>query len=248
MKRLAPRFALRSPIWVGLFTLWAMGCGDTGRERVELALFASGSAPRTIELGAGTARATLSRADVAFGPAYFCASATASAELCEVAVAELREAVLLRALEPTPEALGVLSATTGSIQSSVYDYGLSWLLTQNQVRASANAPGGHSAILEGTVERAGQLLRFSAAIDVKPSKPGQLTVNTQRTQHEIVGEGERLTLLVDPTSWIDRMNVDALFALDVDGDGSVVIPPDSTLYESILQGMLNRTPVGFRWE
>ena len=94
----------------------------------------------------------------------------------------------------------------------------------------------------------GKFWLFSAAIDAKPGKPGQLTVNTQRTQHEIVGEGERLTLLVDPTSWIDRMNVDALFALDVDGDGSVAIPPDSTLYESILQGMLNRTPVGFRWE
>lgn len=222
------------------------GCGDTGRERVDVALLAQGTAPRTLEITG--ARVTLTRADVAWGPAYFCASAMASAELCELAVAELREPVLLHALDATSQPLGALSAVTGSILSAIYDYGISWPLTQSQSRASSVAPEGHSALLEGTVERAGRTLRFRAAIDARPAKRGQLTVNTQRTAHEITGEGERLSLTVDPSSWVDRLDVDALFALDADGDGSVDIPPNSVPYESILQGMVNRAPVGFRWE
>jgi hypothetical protein len=38
-----------------------------------------------------------------------------------------------------------------------------------------------------------------------------------------------------------------LFALDTDGDGAVVIPDDSVLHESILQGMVSRAPLRFQW-
>jgi hypothetical protein len=230
--------------WLCLLCL-LLGCGETGRERVTVALFARGTAARTLTLA--DASVTLTRADVALGPLYFCASELGRAELCEVAVVELLSPVLLSALEPTTQLLGELDATTGNIASAIYDYGISWLLTEPQPRAGGTAPGGHSAVLEGTVTRAGRSLRFTINVDAKPRVRGDLTVNAQRTSHVLTREGEQLTLTVDPNSWVDRLDIDALFALDADGDGSVLLPVDSTLYESVLQGMLNRTPVGFVW-
>ncbi|MDB4973371.1 MAG: hypothetical protein JWN48_1712 [Myxococcaceae bacterium] len=221
-------------------------CGDTGQERVGVALSAQGTAARPVAIG--KAEVTLTRADVAFGPLYFCASQSGRAELCEVAVAELLEVVPIAALDPVARPLGSMSATTGSIMSAIYDLGISWLLTENEARASPNAPAGHSAIFEGTIVRAGRTLRFSAAVDAVPRVRGDQTVNGQRTSHELVGRQEQVTLLIDPNLWIDRLDVDALFALDVDGDGSVVLEPGSQSHESIYQGMLNRAPLGFRWD
>jgi hypothetical protein len=223
-------------LWLGLILL--PGCGDTGGERVSVALFASGTPAR--ELLIGDARVVLTRAELAFGPAYFCASATASAELCAVAVAELRAPVHILALEPSEQAVGVLAA-------AIYDLGISWLLTQSEARASAAAPEGHSALLEGSIERAGRTLRFRAGIDATPGKRGELVVNTQRTEYELTGEGDALTLAIDANRWVDRLDVDALFALDTDGDGAVAIEQGTTTYEGILLGMVSRAPLGFGW-
>jgi len=231
-------------VWLGL--LLTVACGDTGGERVSVPLFASGTAPR--ELTIGDARVVLTRAELAFGPAYFCASATASAELCAVAIAELREPVRVSALDPSAQAVGVLAATTGTVHSAIYDLGLSWLLTAAEARASAAAPEGHSALLEGSIAKAGRTLRFRAGIDASPSKRGELAVNTQRTTHELTGDGDRLTLVVDANGWVDRLDVDALFALDTDGDGLVAIEKGTTSYEGILMGMTSRAPLGLRWD
>jgi hypothetical protein len=220
-------------------------CGDTGGERVSVALFASGTPAR--ELVLGDARVVLTRAELAFGPAYFCASTTASAELCAVAIAELREPVRVSALDPSAQPVGTLAATTGTVHSAIYDLGISWLLTAADARASAAAPEGHSALLEGTVERAGRTLHFRAGIDANPVKRGELAVNTQRTEHELTGEGDRLTLVVDANAWVDRLDVDALFALDTDGDGAVTIEKGTPTYDGVLMGMLSRSPLTLRW-
>lgn len=250
-----------------------LACGDTGQARVSVALTATGSAAESVTIADATVM--LTRADVALGPLYFCASAIGRAELCEVAVAELLPVVVLHGLDPTPQALGALDATTGNIMSAIYDYGISWLLTQNQPRASTSALDGHSAVLEGVIMRGGRTLRFSAQIDALPRVAGDQTVNGQRTSHALVSHTEQLTLTVDPNRWVDRLDVEALFARDTDGDGVVTIAPaDSaaeashmlpgvpdggssdagsaarevdTSYESILQGMTTRAPLGFVW-
>jgi len=224
----------------------AAACGDTGGERVAVPLFASGTPARALSIG--DARVTLTRAEVAVGPIYLCASASASAALCAVAVAEQLEPVLVHALDPSAAPAAPLAATTGTTRSAMYDLGISWLLTQPGPQASAVAPAGHSTVLEGTVERAGRTLRFSAGVDALPSGRGELTLNAQPTEHEITGQDERLTLVVDANGWVDRLDVDALFALDTDGDGFVTIEPGTTTYDEILQGMLSRSPPAFRWE
>jgi len=225
--------------------LWS-ACGDTGRERVDIALSAEGVAARPVMLSGATL--TLTRADVAFGPVWLCASEGARAELCEVALAELRDTVVMRALDPTPQPLGALTGTTGDVRSSLFDYGISWLLTASTPQPSARAVDGHSAILEGTLTRDGRTVRFRAAIDVLPRVRGDAALNAQRTSHTIEGEGERMTLIADPHRWVDRLDPAALLALDADGDGAISIDAGTVAYESILQGMVSRAPVTFRWD
>ena len=256
---------MKRVLLIGLVA-FAEACGETGQARVSVPLTATGTAARVVTIADATVM--LTRADLALGPLYFCASAIGRAELCEVAVAELLPVAVIHALDPNPQALGALDATTGNIMSAIYDYGISWLLTQNQPRASANAPDGHSAALEGVIVRGGRTLRFRAGIDALPRVAGDQTVNAQRTSHALVSHTEQLTLTVDPNSWVDRLDVAALFARDTDGDGVVTIMPDvamdsaadgglsdgggaatdvDTSYESILQGMLTRAPLGFVW-
>jgi hypothetical protein len=220
-------------------------CADAGQERVSLPLSARGSAARTLQIAG--ASVTLTRAELAFGPAYLCASEQARAELCEVARAELLDVKLLNALDGSTQPIGTLAATTGTVGSGLFDYGISWLLTEAQPRVSAAAPGGHSALLEGTLESGGRTLRFLAAIDVKPQSAGEAAVNGQRNAHELTGT-EQVVLTVDPQRWIDRLDVEALLALSPDASGQVTIAAGTLNYESILQGMVSRAPVAIRWE
>jgi hypothetical protein len=228
-----------------LVVLLMIGCGDTGQEHVELPLRAKGTAAREVALD--DARITLTRAQVSFGPAYFCASEAGRAELCEVALAEFTQSAPIDALDPSPQELGTLQATTGEVRSGLFDYGLSWLLTQNGARANPGAVEGHSALLDGTLTRGAQSLRFSVAIDVKPRMQGDLAVNGQVTRHTL-REGSALTVEVDPNAWVSQLDVDALFALDGDGDGAVGIGASDAAYESILQGMVSRAPPRLQWQ
>jgi hypothetical protein len=227
--------------------LWLLlaGCGDTGQEHVELPLTATGTAAHPVALGDATL--TLTRADAAFGPVYLCASEAGRAELCEVAVAEFLGTVPVHALDPSPQSLGQLNATAGNIRSGLFDYGISWLLTQNEPRANPGAVEGHSAILEGTLTRGARSIRFRATIDASPRMSGDLAVNGQVTRFTIAGPLDTLEITADPHFWVSNLDAEALFALDADGDGAVEIPEDSVLHESILQGMVSRAPMRFKW-
>ncbi len=229
-----------------LLFLMVASCGDTGQEHVELPLTATGVAAHPVDLGGG-ATITLSRADVAFGPMYVCASETGRAELCEVALGEFLGTVPVRALDPSPQALGQLDATTSNVRSGLFDYGLSWLLTQSGARANPGAIEGHSAILEGVLTRGAQSLRFSATLDAKATMSGDLAVNGQQTRFTITGSQNALNMAADPHAWVGNLDADALFALDTDGDGAVVIPEGSVPHESILQGLVSRAPFRFQW-
>ena len=235
---LASSRALRSPIWVGSFALLAMACGDTGRERVELALFASGSAPRHDRARRrGRARHAHACRRRVWSRVLLCLGDGQRRALRGRRGRAARDRVGARARADATERWAPLAATTGSIQSACTTTACRGCSTAEPKCARARiAPDGHSAILEGTVERAGQLLRFSAAIDAKPGKRGP--ADRQHAAHAARDRGRRraLTLLVDPTSWIDRLDVDDLFALDVDGDGSVVIAPGTTLVRVDLAG------------
>jgi hypothetical protein len=227
--------------------LCLLGCGDTGQAHVRIPAAARGTS-RT-ELSVGDTRFSLTRAEVGFGPVYFCATEGAEVELCEVALAELLGTVTLDGLTGEERPFGELSATTGSVRSALFDYGISWLLTRSAPRANPGAPGGHSAILEGEAENDGGLLRFSAHIDIEPLSRGDAAVNARRTSVEISEQpGQRLIVRLDPYRWLERIDVGKLFALDTDGDGEVVLAPEDQAYQAIVLGMTNRAPLAFDWQ
>jgi hypothetical protein len=161
--------------------------GDTGQARVQIEAAARGSARASITVG--DTRFHLTRADVAFGPVYFCATEGARVELCEVALAELLETVTLDGLTSETRSFGALDATTGNVRSALFDYGISWFLTRSAPAANPGAPGGHSAILEGEAENESGVLRFSARIDIEPLSRGDAAVNARRTSVEIPRRG-----------------------------------------------------------
>ncbi|MFT3925834.1 MAG: hypothetical protein QM778_25045 [Myxococcales bacterium] len=218
-------------------------CGETGQERIELDLAVRGTSATSLE--SDGAVFVLERADVAVGPLYFCASEGADVELCETALAQLTQVISINGLAPQVELPAKLQGTTGEVRSALYDYGISWFLTE-----TAPAPAGdpqHSAVLEGRVARDGRELRFSALVDVVPLTVGGSAVHGQHTRHEL-SNGDLLTIAVDPYAWLRPVDVDALFALDSEGTGSVIIEPGSQAYEAILQSMQNRAPIQFAWE
>jgi hypothetical protein len=226
-----------------LFAPLLSSCGTTGQERLAVELAVRGTERTSLEENG--ASFTLSRAQVAVGPLYFCAAAGADTELCETALAELTQAVVIDGLAPPVQTGLELPGTTGDVQSAQYDYGLAWLLTQTEPRP---LPGvGHSAELEGTVTREGRTLQFVANVDALPTTPGATAVHGQRTQHALA-DGDSLTLAVDPYLWLRPIDVEALFALDTQGTGQVVIERGTQAYEAILQGMQNRAPVQFEWQ
>jgi hypothetical protein len=224
------------------------GCGgDTGQARVRIEAAARGTARDSITVG--ETRFHLTRADVAFGPVYFCATEGAQVELCQVALAELLETVTLDGLDSEARPFGALDATTGSVHSALFDYGISWLLTRSAPASNPGAPGGHSAILEGEAENESGPLRFSARIDIEPLSRGDAAVNARRTSVEITASpAPRLIVSLDPYQWLARIDVEELFALDVDADGEVVLGPEDQAYQAIVQGMTNRAPLAFEWE
>jgi hypothetical protein len=230
-----------------LFTALALAsCVEASQTRLQVSLVATGSAGTSVQV-ADTAFA-LSRAEVAFGPAYFCATQSADPELCAVALLELRGTVRIDALSGESQELGTLEGTSGEIRSALYDYGISWPLTRTSLAPAAAAPEGHSAVLEGIAERAGERLHFRAALDVLPRARGDAAMNAQRTRHTLSPDGDVLRVRVDPLRWLIRVRPDALFALDADGDGEVVLAPGDQPYEAMLQALQSAAPLSFEWE
>jgi len=230
------------------FTLLLLlaACGDTGQERVRIAAEAQGTSRASIMVG--DTRFRLTRAEVGFGPVYFCATEGAALELCEVALAELRETVTLDGLASESRPIGALEATTGGVRSALFDYGISWFLTHSAPRANPGTPGGHSAILEGEAENQDGTLRFSARIDIEPLSRGDAAVNARRTSVEIgAASVPHLTVSLDPYRWLERINVEQMFELDEDADGEIALEPRHQAYQAIVQGMTSRAPIDFAW-
>jgi hypothetical protein len=188
-----------------MLVLLAAGCGDTGQVRVSYPVSAVGK-PAAFTSGAW--QVTLDVARLGVGPLYFCATATASEDLCPVAVNELLETVEIDALAAAPQPLGMVMGVTGFVKSAMFDYGINWFATEAVPRASTSF--GHSAHFEGRAERAGTTRRFVADVDVVPQYQGSLAVNGARAVQDIVDPPAPLVLSVDPASIFAQVDFDEL--------------------------------------
>lgn len=230
-----------------LSALAATGCAGTGQPEVSYEAAALGAAPREVIAGAWTV--TLEEATIAFGPAYFCASATAGDDVCGVSVAEITAVTAVDGLDPEPQPLRGMRGFAGEIRSASFDYGIHQFTTEPKPVAAPEAPGGHSALLRGRAARAdGAALSFTAAIDVKPQKQGQRAVTSVPTSASVGEEGARLEVRFDPHAWIERVDFDDLAAGGAASVEIMPMPMNSAAYEALFRAMESQILPAFVWQ
>jgi hypothetical protein len=211
----------------------SQGCDATGRARVEIPLHGAGSEPGAFDVEGWSVE--LSRADVAFGPFWLCATESADPEFCDAALLELRETIALDALDPAPHMLATMPGITGTARSGMFDYGISWPATATRARANPGAPEERSAVFLGRATRGAVSFAFEARIEVVPIMQGALVVRGQRiAPHAIVSSDDALVVRVDPRAWWRRVDFDRLAARAVD---PVILAPGDPDYEALIVAM-----------
>ena len=209
---------MKRALTTALLALALGGCIDTSVEATSIQLRVAGTATATPVPGRDGAQITLERADVAFGPLYLCAGFTAG-ELCDEALAEWRDAVVVDALSPEPVDAGEMVALTGTARSYMYDHGIVSRLTSADplVTSAAEALGGSSAVVRGRAEIGGQVIPFELAVPIAQSGEVEQGVPVVRSaessgfEQEILPD-DRLSLTVrfDASEWLASADFGAL--------------------------------------
>ncbi|HZH04603.1 MAG TPA: hypothetical protein VEY30_12530 [Myxococcaceae bacterium] len=236
---------IRSGAYLLLIALLG-GCSAEAPGSVEIAYPVFGRGVPAEPFTSGGWRVALTAAEVGFGPAYFCATAAASSDLCPVAVSQFARAAAINGLDPAPQPLGEADGESGTVRSAAYDFAVSWFTTQRSVIPSPRAPRGHSAYFEGTAVKEGRSVRFTAAVDVVPRFQDTRAVQGQPVNATLGGEGLDLTVAVNPRDWWTAVNFDE--ALGDAADGAVVeVVPGTRAYEAVVFGMVTARPPMFQW-
>ncbi|MBK9261241.1 MAG: hypothetical protein IPM54_15725 [Polyangiaceae bacterium] len=216
------------------------GCTGTGQPEVSFPAYFIPTTPNSFDVGDVTI--DLAEARVAFGPAYFCASASGSATLCETALGEIRDEVVIDALQVERQMVGTYHGFVGEVRSGSYDLGIHWFLPQQEARASAEAPAGHSAFFRGTASRAGTSVDFEMNIDVVPQYRGQRAVPTVPVKGSVTEKTESIELRFDVESWLSTIDYDEMLGSGAD---PYVIGSGEVGHDSVVIRMVSNDPVEF---
>lgn len=186
-----------------------LSCGSTNQKEITIGVSTRGVAAHPVALdgrGAATTESAeayvvrLTKAELAVGPVYFCATAAASSSLCQTAVAEVRETFVVDALAPTSANVAELRGITGAIRSAQLDHGVSWFAGQQ--KPIATRPNLHSLVLEGTLTHLGETRSFATVFDIVSSIAGERSVSGKRLQLELQASSNGLLVTVDPHLWL----------------------------------------------
>lgn len=193
----------------------------------------------------------ITQAQFAFGPVYFCASASGSSNLCEASIAEVASIVRLDGLFTSAQPLGAVHGFTGTIRSAAYDWGITWFDTQSEATPAEAASEGHSMHVEGTATHGSTVVPLVADVDVVPQYQGQMAVPTATAEATIDSAAFRLEVHFDVARWfeqLDRRTADGIPYLDaLSSGGKIVIAPGTPAHEALLIGMKNLAPPEFQW-
>ena len=222
------------------------GCIEASQEPVDYEAVAVASGNGTAVVSGWTI--TLSRADVALGPFYFCAAASGSSTLCESSIAEVTRVTVVNALAPVPVLIGRVHGFSGPIKSASYDFGISWFTTQTSATPAPALPGGHSIRLEGEASKGAVRFPFTADVDVVPQFQGQNAIATAPAAANVESSATRLEVVLDPAAWLKQLDLDAVSA-SVAATGKVpfAIVPGTPEHNAVLVGLKNLSPVELRW-
>lgn len=190
-----------------------LGCAETGQDRTRVPLFVAGTDATEAIVAVGDVLVTLDRADLAFGPLYLCAGASAG-DLCDTARLEWLGTVVVDTVASEPASVGELVGITGQVQSWMYDLGISSQLTRSTpfILAAASELGGASFVLEGRAVVGGIELPFSASVPIQQTDDTELGVpvvrkSTSESFFREVGDDELgLVVRFDPGAWVRRID------------------------------------------
>ncbi len=226
--------------WLLAALLGLAGCSSTGQPELSLPAFAVPAG--TKELVSEDVTVTLDQARLSLGPVYFCASASGSATLCETALGEILAVTRIDALAAEAQPLGEFRGFTGDIRSASYDYGIHWYLTENEPASAPEAPGGHSAHVEGTASQGALSVRFVADVDVIAPFQGQHAVPTTKVEGKVDTDTARVEVRFDVASWLSGVDWPAALA---SGQDPHVIAPGSRDHDAIVIDMVSVRPPTF---
>lgn len=198
--------------WV-LLSLLMIACVDVGAGEIEVPLHLAGTSIEQPIVGRAGAQIELERAELAFGPLYLCAGTQAGA-LCDTAMLEWLDALVLDGLDPTPVAAGELRGRGGTVRSWMFDLALVSLLTQKQplVLPAAEQLGGASLRLEGRASVEGVVIPFAVALKVQQEDATELGVPVIRKSagesfmHAVGREEPGLLIRFDARPWVTEID------------------------------------------
>lgn len=229
---------------IGLaLALALLGCLEAPQTEVAYEANAQATLARSFVVGAVTVK--LSRAELAFGPVYFCAATSGSATLCRSALGEVTRVSRIDLLSPDPQPLGTVRGFSGTVRSASYDLGLHWFDTSFAVEPSPAAPDGHSMVVEGTLSRGAEVdVPFRFFLDAVPQYQGQRAVPTAAAAADIAETGTRLTVAFEPEPWLRQIDFDAVLAT---APRPIVLDTKSPAHGAVLVGIKVARPPEFRW-
>lgn len=221
--------------------LLCAACGSTGQDRVAVPFTARGTDPQAFDADGWSV--LLSRADVALGPIYFCASRGSSSDLCPSAVAEFADSFSVDALDASRQDLGALDALTGEVHSVAWDYAITWPTTAEEPVVLDDAVDGHSARFAGQASNGNETLDFTLDLDIAPLLRGSRAVQGVRNDATIEADGTRCELRLDPASWWAQARFD-----DYSGQSdAIAIDPESSTAQAVILAMTSSSPPRFVW-
>lgn len=235
------------------------GCTDTGQDRVSVPLFLAGVDVSMPFMAVGDVSVTLDRADLAFGPLYLCAGATAG-DLCDTARLEWLDAAVVDTTSTTPVRAGQLEGVTGSIRSWMYDLGISSQLTRAEpfVLEAARELGDVSFLVEGWADIRGVQLPFSARVPVQQTETTELGVPVVRKStsesffRDVTAEELGLVVRFDPRSWVRSIDFRAHVGDEACLAGTTceewTLGPDSEAFRSLRNALVSGARPTFEWE
>lgn len=219
------------------------GCVEAGRTHVSIPVHGAGTDVRTFMAGDFTI--TLERARIAWGPAYFCTTPFADFDLCPTALAEVRSAATIDALDATPQLIGELDGISGTVRSAMFDYGITWLLPSRAAQADPGAVEGlHSAHFAGTASRNGIETRFVLDLDMVPLNSGVSAAHGVPTTHALSERADALVVRFDPSAIFESADFSGIAAI---GGDPVVVPETSPIYQAVVIAFSSSALPALEW-
>jgi hypothetical protein len=230
-------------VLVALACSLVLGCVESGRTRLSIPVHGAGTATRTFSAGDFTI--TLDDARIAWGPAYFCTTPFADVDLCPTALAEVRSAATVDALDETPRMIGELEGISGTVRSAMFDYGITWLLPAAAAQIDPGAvDGAHSAHFAGSATRGAVTTRFVIDVDMIPLNGGVSASHGVPTVHVLGTSADALVVRFDPSAILAGADFEELESMTGD---PVVVGEDSSLYQSIVIALASSALPTLEW-